>query len=220
MCRAELQDEIEHIEKLERGTLLLTGERFDELDGGRRAGRRLAQVCGKRLHAIGSLYPLDVLDIVRPEQLRAIEDKGEVRFRAEHTVDALGRFPFPLRPGEQVLPAAVAGDPGADVGEVVGIEVNELRGVVTALLHRRHRQYQRFGAQVGAQARIRCIRVGRLHGLVVWRADAGIAMDLVPGPFVLRILAIHEIGILDAVVIHRRIAVDVRFLGNGTHFLY
>ena len=42
--------------------------------------------------------------------------------------------------------------------------------------------------------------------------------DLVQGPLVFRVRLIHPIGVLDAVVVHDREAVDIGLLGDGAGF--
>ena len=48
--------------------------------------------------------------------------------------------------------------------------------------------------------------------------DARDVADLVPGRFEFGVLAIDEVGVLDAVAIHHRVAVDIGLLGDGAGF--
>ena len=139
--------------------------------------------------------------------------------RADDLVDALGLVALPVRSGEQVLPAAVAGGAAADVGEVVGVAVDELQRVVAVLLDRRDGQHQRFGAQVGADRRVRRVRVRRLDRLVLGRVNPCGVVDLVPAALVLGVVLVDEVGVLHPVVVDHREAVDVGLLGDGAGLL-
>ena len=64
--------------------------------------------------------------------------------------------------------------------------------------------------------RVGRVGVWRLDRLVLRREDARDIAELVPGSFEFGVLAIHEVGVLDAVAVYHREAVDIGFLGDGT----
>src|SRR5205814_8643287 len=59
---------------------------------------------------------------------------------------------------------------------------------------------------------------GRLNRRIRRRVNARDVHNLVPRRLEFGILAIHEVAVLDAVVIHQREAVDISFLGDGAGF--
>ena len=139
--------------------------------GGRGRRRRLIQERRQRRHLVAGLDLLDLVDVRRAEQLGAVQHQRKVGVGSDDLVDALGFVALPVRPGQKVFPAAVTGGAAAHVGEVVGVEVDELQRVVAVLFDRRNGQHQRFGAQVGADRRVRRVRVRRLDRLVFGRVN-------------------------------------------------
>ena len=79
--RAESEHEIEDAEKLRRGSLRLGAQRLDEVDRGRRRGRRLAEELRQRLDLVPGLDFLDVVDVVGTEKLGPVEDEGKFGLR-------------------------------------------------------------------------------------------------------------------------------------------
>jgi hypothetical protein len=55
-----------------------------------------------------------------------------------------------------------------------------------------------------------------LNRYVRWREDARDVGDLIPGSLKFRALTVHEVVVLDALIIHQREAVNVSLLGDGT----
>lgn len=210
MCRAELQEEIQETEELERAALLLGAERLCERHGRGGRGRGPAQELRQRLDLVAGLDRLDLLDIGRIEKLRPIEHEGKIGLAADHRLDALGLPALPGRAGEQIAAGAVTGGPTADIGEVEGIEVDELQRVVAPLLDCRHGEDERFGSQVGADIGIGRVGIRRLDRLVLGRIDPRIVDQRVPGRLVFRAAAVDEIGMLDAVAVDHGKAVDRR----------
>ena len=152
------------------------------------------------------------------EKLGPVEDEGEFGLRPDHRLDARRRFAMPVRPGQQIAARVVARRPAADIGEVERVHVDELERIVAILVDRRHGEHQRLGAQVRADERIGGVRIRRLDRRVGRRVDARVVDERVPGRLVLVAAAIDEIGVLDAIVVDEREAVDRRLLGDGARF--
>ena len=131
---------------------------------------------------------------------------------------AFRRLAFPIRSGDHVNAALVAGGTAADVVEVEGVGVDKLDAEVAFLFDRRHGQHDRFGPEVHADKGIGRVGVGRLDRRILRCVNARNVVDLVPSRLELGVLAIDEIAILNAVVIHQWEAVDVGFLGDGAGF--
>ena len=94
----------------------------------------------------------------------------------------------------------------------------ELDAEITFLFDRRHGEHDRFGAQVRADERVRRVRVWRLDRLVSGREQTRTVPDLVPGSLVFGVRFIDPIGVLDAIIVHDREAVDIGLLGEGAGF--
>ena len=216
--RAELQHEIQDAEEIERGAFRIRRQRFWEIDGGRRRRRRPAEELRQGLDPVARLDLLHVVDVAGIEELRADEQESELSLGADHRLYVRRLRAVPVRPGEQEAAGAVAGRAAAHIGEVERVHVDELNRVIAALLHRRHRDHQRLGAQVGADERIGRVGIGRLDRLVVGRIDACVVDQRVPGRLVFGAAAIDEIGILDAVAVDQREAPNGGILGDGAHF--
>ena len=149
--RGEPHREVHDLEELRRRLLLVGCQRRNEVDRRCGRGRRLVQKHRQRRDLVAGLDLLDAVEFGRAEQLRAVQHEGQVGVGANDLVDALGLVALPVRPGQQVLAAAVAGGATADIGEVVGVAVDELQRVVPVLLDRRDGEHQRFGTQVRAR---------------------------------------------------------------------
>jgi hypothetical protein len=78
------------------------------------------------LDLVPGLELLDVVDVVRVEELRAVDHERELGLARDHRLDAFGLLALPVRPGEQEVPRVVAGGAAADVSEVERVEVDEL----------------------------------------------------------------------------------------------
>ncbi|MNP21276.1 hypothetical protein D3C76_1138880 [compost metagenome] len=116
------------------------------------------------------------LDFGAPEQ------KHQSTRRANHAAETGGHIALPVRPRDQVAPGLVAGGARADVVEVVGAHVDQLKTVV-APLHRRHLQYLGFAAQVEQGAGIEGVVVGRHHFVVLRAEQAWLAVEPVERQF-------------------------------------
>ena len=216
--RAELQDEIQEAEKIERGAFRIRRQRLWEIDGGRGRRRRPAEKLRQGLDFVARLNPLHVVDVAGIEELRADEQERELGLRVDHRLYVRRLGAVPIRPGEQEAAGAIAGGAAAHIGEVERVHVDELDRVIAALVDRRHRDHQRLGAQVGADERIGRLGIGRLDRLVVGRIDARVVDQRVPGRLVFRAAAIDEIRILDPVAVDQRKTPDDGVLGDGAHF--
>ncbi len=198
---------------------LLTRQRLDEVDFGGGLGRRLAEKCGKGLHLVAGLDSLHIFQVIRIEQLRPIHRQDQLGFGTDHLADAFRFLPFPAGPGDQEIPAIVAGRTAADIVKVVGVEVDELDAEVALLLKRGNGQDHGFGTQIQCQPAIGGIRIGRLHRPVFVGVDAGNILDLVPRSLVIRIVLIHKIAVENAVAVDRRVGIHVGFFGDLSCFL-
>src|SRR5262249_43029924 len=115
--------------------------------------------------------------------------------------------------------AAVIGcGAAANVAEIKSVKVDQLNGEVPSLLNRRPCDYHRLRPEVQTESGVGRVRVGDLNDFVIGRKDPGHVADLVPGRFELRVVTVHEVGVLDAVAVYHWKAVDVGFLGDGASF--
>ncbi len=130
-----------------------------------------------------------------------------------------GCLTLPAWAGDEEAAAIIAGRTATDIGEIECVCVDELDAEIPLLFDGRNGEHHGFGAQIHAEHRIGRIGIGCLDGRIGWRIDARNVDEMVPGSLVFRIFGIDEIGVLDAVVIHHREAVDIGFLGDGARLL-
>jgi hypothetical protein len=216
---AEAEHEIQLLEDLGRLGDLFARQRRDEVDGRRGRGCRPAEERGEGLHLVAGLDGLHVLDVGRVEQLSPVDRNHQLRLRFDRPGDALRHLPLPARAGDQELPTLVARGPTADIGEIVGVEIDKLDVEIAPLLDFGHREHVRFGAQVQGQPAVGRVRVGRLHSPVFVRVDPRQVHELVDGRLVFRIRLVDEGAIENAVVVHQRIGVGVGLPGDGAGLL-
>jgi len=115
-------------------------------------------------------------------------------------------------------PAFIPSSTATDVGEIEGVGVDELDAVVALFLDLGHADHDRFGAQIQPHERVRGVRIGRLDRRIRRRIDFGNVLDLVPGRLARLVVVVDEVGVLDAVAVHHRIAVDVGLPGDCARF--
>ena len=82
-------------------------ERFDEIDGRRGLGRRLAEERRERLRLVTRLHLLHVVKIVGAEELRAVEGKGELGLGAKTFFTPFGVSPLQRGPATRKLPPSL-----------------------------------------------------------------------------------------------------------------
>ena len=125
-------------------------------------GAAVPEEPGQRPHLVAGLDLLDVVQIVRAEQLRPVEGKDERRFAGRMTRDdalRLSRPSSPDRRSDSCRP--VPGGPRADVGEVVRVGVNELDRDSTGFrFDLRDREHHRLRPQVQVRPRVWRVGVG------------------------------------------------------------
>ena len=138
-----------------------------------------------------------------------IQHQDELGLGSNDRRDAGRAVAFPVGPREQVRARTGASRARPDVREVERVPVHELRVIEAILVDRGHCHNERFGPEISADERIGRVGVGRLNSLVSRGVDARGVIDLVPGRLVLRVRAVLEIRVLNAVVVHEREAVDV-----------
>ncbi len=211
--RTELQDEVEDVEEVERGLLRFRRQRLHEIDGGRRL-RCLSEENGERSCLIAGLDLLHGIEVLRTEQLRAIHRERKLRLAPNDLGDAGRGGSAPIRARDQEIASAVAGGAAADIREVEGVRVDELDAEVAVLLDRRDGQHHRLGTQVEADHGVGRIGIGRLHRHVRRGINAGRVMDDIPIAFVLGVRLIDVVGVLYAIAVDQREAVDVGLLGE------
>ena len=144
----ESQGEVEDLEKLRRGLLLISGKRRDPVNRWRRRWGGLVEKGRQRLNLVLALDLGDVVEVVRAEQLGAVQHKIQVGFRANHLVDTGGLIARPTRSCQQVIATCVTGRSGSDIVEVVGVSVDELQRVEPVVIDRRDRQHQRLSPKI------------------------------------------------------------------------
>ena len=91
---------------------------------------------------------VDLRQVGHVEQLRTEEQIGKLRLRPDDVFDSRGFVTLPSRPGNQKYSSIVAEGACTEVGEVVGVEIDHLAGVVPVGLDLRHSHNQRLRAQV------------------------------------------------------------------------
>ena len=96
-----------------------------------------------------------------------------------------GVSPFQSGPDDHVIAGLASGGAAADVAVVVGVAVAEHDRVVALLVHGRHGEHDRLGAQVHPHERIRRVAVRRDDGRVFVGEDAGFVLDLIERRLVL-----------------------------------
>src|SRR5262245_61282776 len=108
----------------------------------------------------------------------------------------------PSRSRQQVMSGLASRGATSDIGEIQRVLTDELQRVIAASLDGRDREDKGLRAQVGAELRVRRIRIGTLDRLVVGRVDPSVVEDRVPRRLELGIAAVDEVGILDAIIVH------------------
>ncbi len=204
-----MKDKVQDVKKFGRRFLLCRREWLDEINSrcGLRSG--LAEKRRERLHLVASLHLLHIVDVTRVEELRAISWERQFGLRAKNLINARRRLAFPVRACKQEGPASIAGRARSDVGEVLRVVVDELDGKITIRLHGRHRKHEWLATQVRANHGVKRVCVGSLDRLVCGREQPCAIPDLVPWPLVLPVCAVHEVGVLDPVIIDNGETVDV-----------
>ena len=164
---------------------------------------------------VAGLDTLDRLDVGRVEQLRA-ELRVHQPGRAPHgALDAGGHGAVPVRTGDQEVSAAIAIGAGADVVDVVGVEIDQLQRVVAAGFDRGQRDDERLRPQIHDQEGIRRVRVGRDHPGVRRREDPGDVVHLVRRTLVLAPVRVQRELVDAEVVLDDWERVDVGLASNA-----
>ena len=145
---AELKQEAQHIEELQRGFHLGRRHRRDPGNGGRGGRSWFAEEGGERLRFVLGLDLLDVVEVGGVEELGAADDVDELGLRPEDFGDAGGDGTFPSRAGDEKRAAAVAGCAGAEVVEIEGVKVHHLEDPIAVLLDGRDGEDDGLGAEV------------------------------------------------------------------------
>ena len=158
------------------------------------------------------------LEVSGVEQLGAVEGQGQIRFGANHLRDARRRAALPVGTSNQEGATAVPGGTAAEIGEVVGVEIDQLDAPVALLLDRGHGEHDRLPAQIQAHPGVGRVGVWGLHGRVGRGVDARNVEELVVGRLVVGVGRIDEVGVLDAVVVHHREAIHVGIPGDLANF--
>jgi hypothetical protein len=173
-----------------------------------------AERCG----VIPGLDLVDAGEILQVKELGAEEEVGELCFAGDDGLDASRRWTAPAWAGDEEAPTVVAEGAAAEVGEVVGVEINHLTGVVAGWLNLRQRDNEGLGAEIHPEIGIGRVGVGSDDELVVGGGNGFGAGEGVKCSTVVRA------GWVDGLLMHRlvvsghRKAIDERFLGDGSGF--
>src|ERR1700733_13458658 len=216
--RANPQDEVQDVEELRRRSLLSWCKRLYEINSRSGGGPGLSDKIRERRYLVACLHLLHIFEVTRIEELRAISGERQFGLGSKHFVDALGCLTFPARSGEKERPPSVAARASANVIEVLRVVVDELDAEIAILLHRWHGEYNGLGTQVSTDHGVKRIRVRRLDRLICWSEKPCTVPNFIPRSFVLAIFRIYEVGILDAIVVHDRKAINIRLLRDGAGF--
>ncbi|MCY1396549.1 hypothetical protein D9M71_115260 [compost metagenome] len=175
---------------------------------GRGSGCRL--LADKSTEGLGLVTLLDLLDlgqVLLIEQLGAVQGIDNVTFAADDLIDTGRCLAFPVGAGNQVASAFVAGGAGAQVGEVLGIEVDQLGGIIAARFYGGEGQHQGLGTQVHPDKGVGRIGVRRDEGGVPGAEYLGTVADLVEWGLVVGATGVHGLGVQGLVHFHHGIAV-------------
>jgi hypothetical protein len=119
----------------------------------------------ERLRFVASLNLLHIVEFAGIEKLGAKTREGKFRFAAKHFLDARRQTAVPTWTGDEEAAAVISCSAAASVGEIKGVKINELNGVVPALLNGRHGDYHRLGSEIQTERRVNRVRVGDLDKL-------------------------------------------------------
>ena len=184
-----------------------------------RLGLRPVETHGSPERPIGRGQPVGLLVLARRIFLDIDRQAAVGCFWTHNIGDSRGRLTLPVRPGHEKHAAVVARCTAPGVGKVLRVPVDELQREVAVLVNGRHCEDQRLSPQIHPDEGIGRIRIGGLDRFVLRRENARHVIDLVPRRLVLRTLLIHEVGILNPIVIHHRIALDIGLLADLAGFL-
>ena len=178
----------------------------------------MLHITAQRLHLVAALDLLDLAQVFVVKQLSAVKGVGDVAFAVDHTVDVHRLLTFPVWPGDHVVPAVIAGTAGAQVGEILRIEVDQLHRVIAVVFNLGQGQHQRFFAQVHPHERVGRVDVRGGNCVVLGGEHLGAVFDTVERRLEVGTAFINGLGVERLVHLHHREAVQVGFLGNGPGF--
>ncbi|RMP58875.1 hypothetical protein ALQ18_05152 [Pseudomonas marginalis pv. marginalis] len=194
------------------------GHRLGPFDLRHRRRRGLFYIAAQRLHFVAALNLLDLAQVFIVKQLRAVQRVGNIAFAVDHAVDVDRLLTFPVRPGDHVVAAIVAGTARAQVGEVLPVEVDQLYRVITVVFDLGQGQYQRLFTQVHPHERVGRVRVRVDERGVLGSDNLGSVADVVERRLEVGTALIDGLGVERLVHFHHRVAIQVGFPGNGSGF--
>lgn len=174
-----------------------------------------AHKCAERLEAIARLNLLDPPQIVGTEELGTGDVENETRSAADDRADAFGLFPLPVGTGDEERPGAIAAGQRAHIGEVVGVEVDELELIEALRLHLRHGQDHGFRPQIDPEHTVRGIGVGGHDGSILGGEKAGLTAHLIEGALVLGPIGVNRLAVHGFEVHYHGEAIEIGLFGDG-----
>ena len=172
---------------------------------------------------LGAVAALDlsyVDEVSSIEELGTNEKVGELGLGVEDSLDAGRCCTVPVGAGDEKIAAVVAVAAGTQVGEVKGVEVDELAGVVALFLDLRHGDDDGLGAKVHPEIGVRCIGVGGDDELIFRRGHGAGVGEGVKGGAVVVTAGVDRLLVEGLVVGGHGEGVDVRLFGDGACFLW
>ncbi len=203
----------------ERGRVEHFGGRSGPIDsgsGGRSGG---AEKFGEGFGFVAGLDFFDVGEIGGIEQLGAEENVGEFGFTVENGFDAYGSVAGPAGARDEEIAAVVAVDAGAEIREVEGVEIDELRGVVATLFDFGHGDDHGFGAEIGPEEGIGSVGVGSDDEFVFGSGDVRGIGEGVEGSAVVFAGGVDGLLVKSGVIGDEGEAVDEGVLGDLASFV-
>ncbi len=129
---------------------------------------RLFQILAEGLR-VASLDLLHVIQIGWIEELSPEQNISELGFRLKNRLHTFRSFALPTRTDNHERAAVVAITSRSQIGEIEGLEIDHLTGLVAILFDLRHGHDNGLGAQVHPEKRIRSVGVWRDHEFVLRR---------------------------------------------------
>ncbi len=129
---------------------------------------------------------LNTRDISRVEELRADHHENQAGFAGNHRTDIRGNVTLPFWTSQQVFTGLVAGGDRADVGVIMGEEIDQLHLIETFGFHFGHLDDKGFRPEVKPTHAVRRIGIGGHNSLIFRRVNPGFTFEHIETALVFR----------------------------------